>query len=121
MAMWICTATLQNATVENRALQRIMQVYDLPQAIRRDYIVIMHAEIDVQFYKVPYPYAFQTTDVVLDTLRDLLHAGMYVWDTRAMVVILQVQSTGKGKSGDDDDNGESATKKTELTTECDDE
>lgn len=43
--------------------------------------------------------------MVPETLGELLHAGMYLCDPRAIVAILQGKSTGKATSADSDVEG----------------
>lgn len=51
-----------------------------------------------------YPYTHKCVNAVIETLYEMLGAGMYVWDTRAMIV-MEARATKNASSGDNDGGG----------------
>lgn len=74
-------------------LQRRMHNHDLIQDGTSDLTVIRGVHIVPRHGSLNYPYVFERTDEVPETLSDLRVSEMYAWNTQAMVPMRDISGT----------------------------
>lgn len=73
-----------DSAIKSDKWHRTLEKKPLQSGYGIDLIVVRTTYINNESHHMSYPYTFDTTYLVLDTLGDVLRVGMYEWEVRAL-------------------------------------